>query len=210
MNFVTKILKSPWFFVPVTTLVLLLTFIYVVVADLGKQFDQTTMTVFSVIVQRAISDQDKAEKYLSRLEDFTEWNKTKAQVEAMPVEAFSAWNRDCSLPLDMRSLDPVKVPGVVRKVVNISTPKVIVFFRGQVPNVSDYLSPENWGELLAPRPKGWRELPISEFEKLTSVDINDSQVLIEAITKRGRKGIRWHGEQCELYSYIIFEGTRHE
>ena len=70
------------------------------------------------------------------------------------------------------------------------------------------LNSENWDALLAPRPENLKSLSADEFQKLTSIEVNDHRFWMRALTNQGRKIISWRGNECEGYSYIIFEGVR--
>lgn len=166
------------------------------------------MHSFSAIVQRAIVDQSQGTQSFARLERLDEYALLTASFRDLEEDEILTWKGDCSLPLDLRNLDPAKEPGTLLATIDLAKPKVAVFFRGRVPDVSPYLNSENWDALLAPRPENFKSLSTDEFLKLTSIEVNDHRFWMKALTSQGRKIISWRGNECEGYSYIIFEGVR--
>jgi hypothetical protein len=183
-------------------------FIGYVVYGVWQESRMASMSLFPAIVQRAIVDQGGQERTLSRLEDMAGYHQLGNQFASIPEGFLADWPGDCSLPLNLMDLDPYSVPGTFQVNLDFSLPKVIVFFYGPVPDVSPYLDLENQDNLLARRPSNFRELPSSQLEWLTWVDVNEQEWALKALTNKGRIQISWRGEKCERYSYIIFEGQR--
>ena len=208
MKRLASIIRSPWFFVPMLILGAVSAFIGYVAYGVWQESRTASMSLFPAIVQRAIVDQGWKERTLSRLEGMAGYHQLGNQFASIPEGFLADWPGDCSLSLNLVDLDPYSVPGTFQANLDLSMPKVLVFFYGPVPDVSPYLDLDNQDKLLASRPENLRELATSEFEALTWVDVNDHRPWLGALTERGRKSISWRGEQCEGYSYIIFEGER--
>lgn len=179
-----------------------------VIYGVYQESRMASMSFFPAVVQRAIVDQDGRERTLSRLEDTAGYHKLGNQFSSMPEGFLADWPGDCSLSLNFVDLDPYSVPGTFQTNLDMSMPKVIVFFYGSIPNVSPYLDYLNQNKLLTSRPENLRELSTSEFEALNWVDMSDQRPWLRALTEGGRKSISWRGEQCGGYSYIIFQGER--
>ena len=208
MKWLVNLIRSPWFFVPMSILSAVSAFIGYVVYGVWQESRMASMSLFPAVVHRAIVDQGGQERTLSRLEDMAGYHQLGNQFTSMPEGFLANWPGDCSLSLNFVDMDPYRVPGTFQANLDMSIPKVIVFFYGPVPDVSPYLDLGNQDELLVRRPSNFRELPSSQLEWLTWIDVNDHRPWLRALTNQGRDAIHWRGEQCETYSYIIFEGKR--
>ncbi len=208
MKNLASIICSPWFFVPMSILGAIGAFLVYIIYGLYQESRMASIALFPAIVQRAIVDQGEDGLSLVRLGDITGYRQLGHQFSNIPDEYLYDWPGDCTLPLNFKSLDPYSVPGTYQANLDTKKPKVIIFFYGPVPDVSPYLDLNNQDRLLTRRPSNYRELPSSQLEWLTWIDIGDHRPWLNALTDGGRNSIRWRGEQCDGYSYIIFEGDR--
>ena len=207
MIFFIRVLRYPWFLMALSIATISISFVGYVSYGVYQESRSASLQVFSAIVQRAILERGGEKQSFSHLENHSEYDQINAQMANIGEGRLHKWQGDCSLALNLSRLDPLYVPGTFQANVDSGRPKVIVFFYGPVPDISPYLMPENQSELLAPRPKDARALSAAEFAELTWVDINDHRATMAAVTNKWSTEIVWRGEQCETYSYVIFEGA---
>ncbi len=207
MNGFMKVLRYPWSLMALSISTVFLSFAGYVSYGIYQESRSASLLVFSAIVQRAISESSGRKQSISYLENLTEYNQINSQMAHIDQITLHNWQGDCSLALNLSRLDPLYVPGTFQENVDFGRPKVIVFFYGPVPDISPYLRPENQSELLAPRPEDTRFLSAAEFAELTWVDINDHRATMAAVSDKWSTEIVWRGEQCQTYSYVIFEGA---
>lgn len=207
MIFFIRVLRYPWFLMALSIATVSISFVGYVSYGVYQEGRSSSLFVFSAIVQRAILESGGEKQSFSRLESLSEYDQINSQMANIGDSTLHNWQGDCSLALNLSRLDPLYVPGTFQETVDSGRPKVIVFFYGPVPDISPYLRPENQSELLAPSPKDVRVLSSAEFEELTWVDLNDHRATMAAVTNKWSTEIVWRGEQCETYSYVIFEGA---
>jgi hypothetical protein len=208
MKLLLNIIKSPWLWGPISIVtVAIIGFFAILIYGAFEHGRSAQLDTFPAIVHRAVVDQGEEGRRLTHLEDLSGYQEMGRQFANLPKGFLEDWGGDCSLPLNFVGLDPYRVPGTFTAKLSLYRTKVIVFFFGPVPDVTAYLDPANAERLLSSRMEHLRTLPFDQYEKLrpqfTWVDGRLMQVV-----NSDREVISWRGEQCETYSYIIFEGKR--
>lgn len=208
MTTIRKIIFSPWFLVPAFIMALVVVFLFLILYGVGNDSRRGSLSIFSVIVQRAVNDQFSTAAGPEHIHTKAEYLRAGKSVGEIPLEILKNWPGDCTLDIDLSRLSPKFDKGAFSRILNINTPKVIVFFYGPVPNVSRYLDPKNQDELLSDRPEEFRGLAPKGYEgKITAWFSTDQRLLFSAAIGDEDKWIAWRGGECPLYSYIIFQGA---